>query len=921
MTNYTDFIGLYPVQKTLRFELRPQGKTAEKMRESGLLEQDREKAKNYIVMKALIDDYHRRFINELLEKASFDWQPLFEALNNVKVNKDDKSKKELEKEQLHMRKELIGLFEKDERFKYLFSEKLFSELLNKEISERNDPDEMEAMRSFDRFSGYFIGFHENRRNIYSNEDKHNSLAYRVVAENFPKFADNCRKYSLIKENMQEAVVDFKKEIASVVDIDVDQMFDISYFNKVLTQKGIDDYNTMLGGVSEEGSVKIRGLNEFLNLYYQKVTDNKRIKMAPLYKQILCESKTKSFIPYMFENDEEVISSINQYYDSVKYDILQRSVYLLSNYKEYDASKIFIDQKSISSISIVLFGSWETLGGLMQIYKADQIGDPGLEKTRKKVDKWLSSSYFTLKEVFEAIGEQDPFRVYVEKLSLVLKNIEEFDKSCLLEGTHFSGDELLTQDIKGFLDLLMEVQHLMKPFNAKEDLDKDAAFYSEYNEIYEALSEIIPLYNKVRNYATKKKYSTYKIKMNFGNPTLAAGWDLNKERDNTAVILLRGNNYYLGIMNPKKKTKFEELPSGEDNDCYRKMVYKLLPGPNKMLPKVFFSKKGIGTFNPSKEILEGYETGKHKLGDSFDIDYCHSLIDFFKENIPKYGDWGTYEFKFSPTEEYSDISQFYKEVSEQGYKITFQNISRKAIDDLVNNGALFLYQIYNKDFSEHSKGKNNLHTMYWKAAFSEENLRNVVIKINGEAELFYRDKSDISKTEHSAGTILVNRTDRKDNSIPNSIYYELFKYKTGQIKSVSDEAKQYLDDLVTHEAKYPITKDRRYTEDRMFFHIPITLNFGSSGNTNINKAVIDHVLNSKDVHIIGIDRGERNLLYVSVIDRKGNIIKQRSLNVIDGIDYHEKLDQREKENISARKSWSNVEKIKDLKEGYLSYVIH
>ena len=174
---------------------------------------------------------------------------------------------------------------------------------------------MEAMRSFDRFSGYFIGFHENRRNIYSNEDKHNSLAYRVVAENFPKFADNCRKYSLIKENMQEAFVEFKKEIASVVDIDVDQMFDISYFNKVLTQKGIDDYNTMLGGVSEEGSVKIRGLNEFLNLYYQKVTDNKRIKMAPLYKQICARVRPNHF-PYMFENDEEVISSINQYYDSV-----------------------------------------------------------------------------------------------------------------------------------------------------------------------------------------------------------------------------------------------------------------------------------------------------------------------------------------------------------------------------------------------------------------------------------------------------------------------------------------------------------------------------------------------------------------------------------------------------------------------------
>ena len=83
------------------------------------------------------------------------------------------------------------------------------------------------------------------------------------------------------------------------------------------------------------------------------------------------------------------------------------------------------------------------------------------------------------------------------------------------------------------------------------------------------------------------------------------------------------------MNPKDKPKFAEKYEVKDEDFYEKMVYKLLPGPNKMLPKVFFSTKGKETFNPPKEILNDYEKGKHKKGDSFDIDFCHKLIDTSK----------------------------------------------------------------------------------------------------------------------------------------------------------------------------------------------------------------------------------------------------------------------------------------------------
>lgn len=89
----------------------------------------------------------------------------------------------------------------------------------------------------------------------------------------------------------------------------------------------------------------------------------------------------------------------------------------------------------------------------------------------------------------------------------------------------------------------------------------------------------------------------------------------------------------------------------------------------------------------------------------------------------------------------------------------------------------------------------------------------------------------------------------------------------------------------------------------------------------------HDLIRKDVHdfrdlrIIGIDRGERNLLYISVIDGHGNILHQESLNKIDKTDYHALLEKRDKQRQAERQNWQTIEGIKDLKQGYLSQVVH
>ncbi|MDO5133937.1 MAG: type V CRISPR-associated protein Cas12a/Cpf1, partial [Eubacteriales bacterium] len=111
---------------------------------------------------------------------------------------------------------------------------------------------------------------------------------------------------------------------------------------------------------------------------------------------------------------------------------------------------------------------------------------------------------------------------------------------------------------------------------------------------------------------------------------------------------------------------------------------------------------------------------------------------------------------------------------------------------------------------------------------------------------------------------------------------------------------------------------------------ITINFKADEEHFMNLRVNREIHDAEDIHIIGIDRGERNLLYISVIDMDGRIVEQMSLNEILSYDknmnlhkrdYHQLLTSREKDNINARQNWTTVNTIKELKEGYLSQVIH
>ena len=138
----------------------------------------------------------------------------------------------------------------------------------------------------------------------------------------------------------------------------------------------------------------------------------------------------------------------------------------------------------------------------------------------------------------------------------------------------------------------------------------------------------------------------------------------------------------------------------------------------------------------------------------------------------------------------------------------------------------MFQFYNKFFSEQSHGTDNLHTMYLKNLFSPENLNNIVLKLNGEAELFYRKSSIKKPVVQKKASILENKTytekmengDEVRRPVPDDVYLELVNYYNGEQKAIlSDEAKRYMKVAVHHEAVKDIIKDYRYTVNKFFIH--------------------------------------------------------------------------------------------------------
>ena len=966
---------------TLRNRLIPIGKTEENLKKANMLESDFERAKAYVEVKNIIDDFHRSFIEDVLSKETLglDWGALYDQFDLFQSEKDKskkaKHKKQLEVLQSVMRKDIVKKFKNDERYPKLFKKEILTDLLPSIIKDDDTgtiTDKKAALDTFTGFATYFTGFHQNRENLYSEEAKSTAISNRIVNENFPKFYANVKVFEDLQKNFPNIISETEDSLKDFLNgKKLSEIFNKENFNAVLSQSGIDFYNTVIGGISgESGKEKIQGLNEKINLASQKLLPEDksklRKKMTLLYKQILSDKKTASFIPAGFEKSEEVYETVRQFkeqnLDSAKFKIEKTF-----NSADYDLNQIFVPSKELTAFSLAIFGNWSILNEGFFLLEKDKAKKELSEKQSENITKQIAKNDYSLSELqtaYERWANENKVQIdknvknyfllaplqtdeqTKEKYSAkILDNLTEtYSKIDFEQQKNLQAEKEAATPIKNFLDEVQNLYHYLKLVDYRGEEQKDSNFYSQLDGILADIAEIVPLYNKVRNFVTKKPGEIKKIKLNFECSSFLNGW-ATEFGTKDAHIFIYNNKYYLGIFDRKLLEEDIELLKNSGN-C-KHLIYDFQKPDNKNTPRLFIRSKGdsyapaVAKYNlPIESVIDFYDRGAFKTENRSKNpeeykEALAKLIDYFKLGFSRHDSYKNYTFSWKETKDYNDIAEFYADTIKSCYQLKFENINFENLEQLVDDGKLYLFQIYNKDFAEKSTGKKNLHTLYWENLFSQENLNDVCLKLNGEAELFFRPKSEnIKEIKHEKGSILVNKTTADGKSIPEEIYQEIYKFKNNMISSLSDEAQEYLDThkVVWNKANYTITKDRHFLQDTYLFHCPITMNFKSPEITGkkFNEKVLNYLKNNPDVKIIGLDRGERHLIYLSLINQKGEIEMQKTLNTVYQtrndkplvpVNYQEKLVQKEGDRDKARKNWQTISNIKELKEGYLSNIVH
>ena len=260
---FSDFTNQYPVSKTLRFELIPQGKTKEFLEKNGVLENDEERSINYTLLKGIMDEYYKAYIDDTLSCTHLEGLEEYARLYMISA-KEPEEVTAFRDIQQSLRDQIVVFLTSDKRYANLFKGSLITEELPKFFIK--DEEKLGIIRSFDRFTSMCTGFWKTRKNLFTAEEKSSAIAYRVVNDNLPRFMNNLKVYDAQIDGTIHVPENLMKKLGLK---SIEQVFTLDYFDKTVSQSGIDVYNTVIGGYSEDEHTKVPGLNELINLHNQK----------------------------------------------------------------------------------------------------------------------------------------------------------------------------------------------------------------------------------------------------------------------------------------------------------------------------------------------------------------------------------------------------------------------------------------------------------------------------------------------------------------------------------------------------------------------------------------------------------------------------------------------------------------------------
>ena len=772
--------------------------------------------------------------------------------------------------------------------------------------------------SFDKFSGYLTKFQETRKNIYAENGITTAVSTRILS--------NLELFLVNKKTFESKYANSYKDIRGFKNTDI---FNIKHYEKCLLQEGIESSEES-GELGDSYNKIIGDLNKSIKEHRdQKESDAKKNKdktfkradyplFKTLEKQILGEVQKERQLIEATENSTEEEVFLKRFREFAKL-----------NEKHFDSAKKIMEKLFSSDDFIAEYGGIYVKNSSVNTISRRWFSDvynfeknlPQSSKTKAESDYIKIKKYISLADIKNSLDQLEgkPFKEDYYKKNIVdsTKSIWEqflmiwkFEFSSLFKDVTKENNEVIhgydfyfkladklssfskerkpeeIAIVKNYSDSSLRIFQMMK-YVALDgyDIDKlsgvSGDFYSEMDE-YIRNFPFNQYYNAFRNFVTKKPYDNDKIKLNFEKGTLLNGW-AESPRGNAqycGYILRKKDDYFLAVTEYTHFLDIEKYHlATKDYNSYEKLEYSSLDwGKNIAGGKVYasFTKTRYG------ESIS-YQDHKTILTKQQHVSLLKDIIkDKYVARFP--------ELKAFIKQHFEDVLEMQKSFANLTLGgISFQNISGSWVDKQVieeegKKHELYLFRILNRDLRIKRTSSSNVHTLYWNALFSEENLEQQIFDILGNAEIFYRKASvGLKVRKNVKGEEYINKKGEK------------------------------------------IVEGRRYSRDIISLHIPIALNSHKKSvkpgqfNKEINR-YISKSYRDENVNVIGLDRGEKHLVYYSIVNPRGEIIDQGSLNKINGIDYYEKLITREKERLENRQSWNPVCKIKDLKRGYVSQVV-
>ena len=165
-------INLYPIEKTVCFELRPIGNTLEHFYKNEILEKAQNRSDEFREIKHLIDPIHKEIIEKCFQELSRNSEftrllKKYEFKSHVINSKNPLQRDiELKEENIDNKKRIVEIvkntFINNPKYKLIFSDKKIDML--KEYY-KDDCEKFELISHFEEFASYFEQYDTKLKNI------------------------------------------------------------------------------------------------------------------------------------------------------------------------------------------------------------------------------------------------------------------------------------------------------------------------------------------------------------------------------------------------------------------------------------------------------------------------------------------------------------------------------------------------------------------------------------------------------------------------------------------------------------------------------------------------------------------------------------------------------------------------------------